>query len=545
MGAEHPNPVVADQTGRSSSLSPRPLGGVCENSSTAYIVLGLTGLTVIAKALGFGEKLVIAHLFGTSPVADSYFMVMTLVLSIGFLARELINPSLLPVMTDAARTSAVAAISLSRSILVLVIAVTSPMAVLCITSPEAVISVVAPGFDQERQHLATHLLQWAGPAVMILGLIAVTRTVLHSNGRFFAVSLSETAAKAAFIVGLLALVPVLGAPGGAIAFAVSALLCLLLQMGLVSRPLGLSAILSSGWRSRGHLKRVLRLAAPLCVGVLLSHVGDLVDNAFASRLHAGELSYVNYSKRLMDACLLIMAAPLVTVWFTKAASLAARGRLSTLHDTVSRAARLLAFVAVPVSILLVKLREPLVACLFQHGQFGAGSTAGTAQALALFACGFPAQALDGLIVATFFALSNTRLPVAAGAIGVGVNIALVIVLIDVIGFSAIPLATSVTKTAKVAVLVLLLRKALTGRAWPGKTTWVFLAKLLCASMVLWVAVGAVTAEGATFWAMAGRGLGLPALVAVAAYLATASLLGMSEVRAIPASLRESLRIRRG
>ena len=53
------------------------------------------------------------------------------------------------------------------------------------------------------------------------------------------------------------------------------------------------------------LRQVILLAAPLMVGVLCSHAGQLVDGVMASMLASGRLSALTYARKLTDAIVLL------------------------------------------------------------------------------------------------------------------------------------------------------------------------------------------------------------------------------------------------
>ncbi|KKK49225.1 hypothetical protein LCGC14_3137180, partial [marine sediment metagenome] len=90
--------------------------GLAGNISLGRIVFSLSAIAVCTKIFGFAEKLVIAHFFGTADTADVYFASMGIVLSIVFLVKELIYPSLIPVFADSLPKSAYASGKLFREI---------------------------------------------------------------------------------------------------------------------------------------------------------------------------------------------------------------------------------------------------------------------------------------------------------------------------------------------------------------------------------------------------------------------------------------------
>ena len=69
---------------------------------------------------------------------------------------------------------------------------------------------------------------------------------------------------------------------------------------------------------------------------------------------------------------------------------------------------------VPATVALIVFREPIVRLLFQRGAFGDEGAALTSQALLWYAPQLPFVAVDQLLIAGFYALQNTRLPVLVG-----------------------------------------------------------------------------------------------------------------------------------
>src|SRR5690606_10417348 len=90
------------------------------------------------------------------------------------------------------------------------------------------------------------------------------------------------------------------------------------------------------------------------------------------------------------------------------------------------------FLAIPASVGLIVLGEPVVALFLQRGQWTPAATAGTAWALAFFALGIAGHGLLEVLSRAFYALSDTRTPVLLGILSLVSNIVLSIVFIQLI-----------------------------------------------------------------------------------------------------------------
>ena len=161
------------------------------------------------------------------------------------------------------------------------------------------------------------------------------------------------------------------------------------------------------------------------------------------------------------------------------------GRYDEGVDLMSRTIRLLLYLVVPVTAILIELRFPLVRLLFQRGQFDAASTFGTAQCLLIYAIGLGTFALEGLFVYCFYAMSNTRTPITVGIVFVIVDMVLAAALLRRFESLGIVGAFVIAKTAKVLVLGWLLNRKLGKRMW-GQEIGIFAAKLVACGGMMWV-----------------------------------------------------------
>ncbi len=89
------------------------------------------------------------------------------------------------------------------------------------------------------------------------------------------------------------------------------------------------------------------------------------------------------------------------------------GDKSAIAHAESRALELAIGLALPATLGLIVLSEPIVRLLFEHGAFTAADTAATAQALVWLALGLPAQVLAKALSPAFFAREDTLAPLRA------------------------------------------------------------------------------------------------------------------------------------
>ena len=106
----------------------------------------------------------------------------------------------------------------------------------------------------------------------------------------------------------------------------------------------------------------------------------------------------------------------------------------------SRGLELAAGLALPATLGLIILSEPIVRVLFEHGAFTAADTRATALALGCLALGLPAHVLIKALSPAFFARGNTMTPLLAALKGIAVAIVLAVVFGQIFGTGGIAAA---------------------------------------------------------------------------------------------------------
>ncbi|MFA6133465.1 MAG: lipid II flippase MurJ [Phycisphaerae bacterium] len=415
-------------------------------------------ITVCAKICGFGEKVVVAHYFGASRSSDVYFAVTGILWSAMFLVKELIYPTLMPVFSGAMEAGGDRSRWLFRSVAARVLLWSGVAAAAAFAGAGAIVGVLLPGFDPAAQAASSSLLRALTPSFPLLALAAVTYTCLNARRRFAVSALGEMAVKLIIVLGLLALTPAWGLAALGPVVGVAAVACIAFHLSML--PEARTALGASPEPSAGDLRQMRRLMLPLVVGVVLSHANGLIDNLLASTLPGGQLSHLGYARKIIDAVILIGPWAVVTVVYAQMARLHADHLRDEMVRVLHKAARLLVYVSLPLACVLIELRSPLTQALLQRGRFDSAATAATSAALAVYAVALVTLALEGLVVYAFYAMSDTRTPVLAGAAFMAVDVGLSLALMQRWEYLGLAAAMVLAKSGKVAVLAMLLCRRL-------------------------------------------------------------------------------------
>src|SRR5438105_8158346 len=137
-----------------------------------------------------------------------------------------------------------------------------------------------------------------------------------------------------------------------------------------------------------------------------------------------------------------------------------------------RGLKLVVLLIVPVAIVIVVLRQPLVSVLFQRFAFDQLATERTALALLAYSPQLPFVVVDQLLIVAYYARKQTRTPVLVGFAGIGVYLAVALATVDSLGMPGLALANAVQNSAHAVVLYVLLARSFRALRAPGLAAFV-------------------------------------------------------------------------
>ncbi|MDB5618574.1 murein biosynthesis integral membrane protein MurJ [Tardiphaga sp.] len=382
--------------------------------------------TLASRLLGFARDAMVAALLGAGPVADAFLVAFQLVNVIRRLLTEgALNATLIPawLRVRAAQGEVAAAafagrvlgtISLALAVVTLAIGFVMPM----------VIAGLAPGFvGSDTLQLAVNdawlmlpYLAFAGPVTVMMGL-------LNAQHRFALTAFSPLLFNIALIAVMSALLLWRQEAATAallIAFTVGIAGMLQLSMLVLRRgkenfatPLRVSL--------DGEMRGFLRKALP---GMLANSGPQLliVAGAIIASRAPSVVSWLYFANRLIELPLGIVGTAMGTVLVPELTRAVRSGNHDAIVHAESRGLELAVGLALPATLGLMVLSQPIVRLLFEHGAFGATDTAATAQALTWLALGLPAHVLVKALSPAFFARDDTMTPLWATLVGLGVAV---------------------------------------------------------------------------------------------------------------------------
>jgi putative peptidoglycan lipid II flippase len=369
-----------------------------------------------------------------------------------------------------------------------------------------------------------------------MGLGGWAQGILNARQHFALPALAPVAYNLSIIFGAVALTPYFGIYGVAWGVVIGAALHFGVQVpGLVR--VGMKYSLRLDLRDTG-VAEVAKLLGPRIVGQAAFQANVIGARAIATGIAASSVAAFNYAYLLMILPHGVFAMSLATVTFPTMAALFAEGNLEGVRVTLSRAVRVLLFLTLPSAAGMYVLRTELVSALFQSGTFDRQSTAMVAGALGYFALGLVSYAVVEVVTRAFYALHDTRTPVAIAVATVAANLGLSALLVFAFDWNHTGLALSlaVTTTIEMVLLWVFLGRKLPGWRLANDGLLTSVAKSGLASIImglvltflmplLWQVIGNPTENKLAAIVLTVLGIGIGG----ALYAATALLLRSEEI----------------
>lgn len=515
---------------------------------------GIVGAgTLLSRILGFVRDAVIAALF-TLRDTDAYMVAVTIPNALRQLFAEgAVSSAVVPVLSDrlakGGDEAGRAFFARVRGVSLVALLVVTPLGVL-FAAPLTRLFAWGAAREPRTLALTTTLTQIMFPYIFCMGTAALGMAALNAKKRFAVTAFAPALFSVGIVGAALALRGPLAERG--IEPAVSLGIGVLVG-GVLQVVAQLPALRNIGYLSRPifdlrdpHVREMLRRIGPMAFGLGVYYVDLVLARGLLSDLGTGPQSYFGWASRLCDLPQGIFVMAISTATLPSLATFAAKGELEELTKTWAHGMRLAMFVAIPCSVALFALGEPIVALLFERGHFGPEATHQTARSLVWQGGAIFTVAATRQMIPAFHALGDTRTPVIVSAVDLVAFVVLALSLRGWLGHVGISVAVAGSSAVQMALLVYGLKQRL-GELRGGEIL-ASVARVVGASVVAAVASWAVA--HLLTGAVSGRlGRSLPGIASTllfsAIFLLTAWGLGSRELGEVGGPLGRRLRRLRG
>jgi len=494
---------------------------------------------LFGQLAGLVRGILVARAFGASPELDAFIYANrvseTLFLIV---AGGALGSTFLPAFTGLlAKGEKQSAWRLASSLANTVTLTLSLLAVLiAFFAPQVVRYALAPGLSRSPElfALTISLLRIQLFSAVLFGLGGLIVGILNAHQVFLIPALTPAMYQLGIIFGAVALAPSMGIYGLAWGVVLGALFYLLIQVPSLLKHSGMYTP-TLGFDD-ANTRQVILLMGPRLLGVAVVQLNFWVNNILASNMEGGSAASLAYGFSLMLMAQAAIAQSVAIAAMPTFSTQHALGQVDEMRKSLAASVRGILLMAVPASVGLILLREPLVSFLYQRGKFDERDVQLTAWALLWFAAGLIGHSIMEVLTRAFYAQQDTRTPVIIGVIAMGLNILFSILfsrLFAQMGWfplGGLALANSLATALEATALFIFMRNRLKGI--DGKTiadgAWrVALSALgMGIGLLLWIQV----TGSLTRWLVALGGV----VVGGVLYLMGILLLKVSEIKLLTA-----------
>jgi len=400
---------------------------------------------LFGQLAGLARGILVARAFGASPELDA-FVYSNRVCETLFLlvAGGALGSTFLPAFTGLlAKDDRDSAWKLASSLANTVTLTLSLLAILvAVFAPQVVRYALAPGLytNPELFALTVSLLRIQLISAILFGLGGLIVGILNAHQVFLIPAVTPAMYQLGIIFGALVLAPSMGIYGLAWGVVIGAVFYLLIQIPALLkliyplRPSDTSPKIRRtsvgfwGRLGRGlgldnpNTRQVILLMGPRLLGVAVVQLNFWVNNILASSMEGGSAASLSYGFSLMLVAQTAIAQSVAIAALPTFSAQYALGKIDEMRASLAASLRGILLFAVPASVGLILLREPLISFLYQRGKFDEHDVQLTAWALLWYAAGLVGHSIMEVLTRAFYAQQDTKTPVIIGIFAMGLNV---------------------------------------------------------------------------------------------------------------------------
>lgn len=411
--------------------------------STMFVAI----FTLISKFSGFGVDALLAYIYGPSFYNDLYVFIVSIVtmifIAVGSAVSSTFSPILSELIIKGSKNEQNEFISNSVNIFSLIILVIS---LLGIVFSKYVLQLFAPGFitnySFEQVTIVDNSIKLIFCVFPLVGVQSVFVGVLNCYKNFKASSAVSIYTNVVLILFLCFFHDKFGDLGliFAVVFGyITSLVSLLLPL----KTVGFNYIFIFNLRDE-KIKHMLKRLFPVLLGSSVLQLNLIIDSTLASTIGIGALSTLNYASKLNIIITHVIGMAIATVAFPVLSELSANNDKKQFRIVLEGIIRVTNIIIIPFTLLIITLKEPVVAILFERGQFNHNDTLKTSEILLYYSPAMIFITLREILNRAFYSMHDTRTPMIISIVGVLINVLLKIIMVKFLGLVGIAIATSLS-----------------------------------------------------------------------------------------------------
>ncbi len=281
------------------------------------------------------------------------------------------------------------------------------------------------------------------------------QSLLQSYNHFFVPGLAAAMYNLGIIIGIVLFYPFVGIYAAPIGVVLGSFIFIMAQLPQ-AKKIGFSFHPAKAFIKSEGAMRILQLMWPRTISIVIFQLGTLAIASLISYLSDPGRNNVifNFAKTLAFAPVALFGQTIAQAAFPILSK--ERDRPEDFKVTFITSFNQMLYLVLPISILILILRVPIVRLVFGADKFDWEATRLTGKTLAFFSVSIFAQALVTLVLRAFYALHDTVVPLLVGAFSTMIMIVLAWIFIFVLHLNVVSIAISYSIGSIIQLVILLI-----------------------------------------------------------------------------------------
>ncbi|NMB91747.1 murein biosynthesis integral membrane protein MurJ [candidate division WWE3 bacterium] len=429
---------------------------------SATLILSLA--SGISAILGFVKTRLLASNFGISNELAVFYTadrIPNLIYSV--LVVGAISTVFIPVFTGLLKIDKEEAFNMASSIINATLSFFIFIGIIMFIFAPQIIKLLSVGnFTNKEISLGVDLMRIMLASQTLLVAGSLSTSILQSFSFFAIPALAPVMYNLGMIGGIFFLSKSMGIYGPAVGVAVGSVLHLGIQLPLLKKT-GFRFSPSLNLKN-SNFKKVTALVPPRIVSVLISNLTQTINNSLAILVSTSSVIYLKFADQLQTLPITLFGISMASASLPTLSAEGVEEDKEKYKETFLTSLHQMMYLVMPVSMILLILRVPVVRIVYGVHNFPWEATIKTAHTLAFFSIAIFAQSANYLITRAYYALKDTLTPVIVNISTAIINVLVSLTFVTHLKFGvwSIAFAYSITSLIDMGVLLFLLDRKVGG-----------------------------------------------------------------------------------
>ncbi len=411
-------------------------------------------MIILSKFLGFLREVLLAYQFGTSKIVDAYTIAINFPNLLFAIFAGGVSQAYIPIIT---RIKVKDRNDIFNNTSTILTSIALAVSILCFCFSKELSYILSPGFDEVTLSLSSSYVKivvWIFPFMIFFDLLCAHE---YTYEKFIIPSFLNYIVCNMIIIFSILIATENNSEIILIGYVSATVIDMIVLLVITTRNKDIEYRFAFNITNKSFLS-LIKMAIPLGISLMLNELNTVVDRMFASSFGEGITSALSYSNKIQVLFLTLTTTVFLSVCFPRVNDSFANGDKKVAQYYLKKAVSISILFSIPFMLLLFFFPYEITRVIFERGEFNTSSTDITASCLRFYALGIPAYSLVTVETRTLVANLKQKAVLTSTSLSVGLNLALNFVFARTIGFSGLPLATSLTGWVSFIILYMMVRK---------------------------------------------------------------------------------------